>query len=50
MLQKDLVGNKIADKITSTLKKPATEPHSNKVNNEIPKERLYISKRKTTNY
>ena len=38
----DLVNNKIADKITSYPKKPANEPHSNDVSNEIPKER-YIS-------
>ena len=36
----DLVGNKTANKITSTSKKPASEPHA--VSNEIPKER-YIS-------
>ena len=34
----DLVGNKTADKITS-YSKPANEPHSNDVSNEIPKER-----------
>ena len=38
----DLVGNFIADKIASISKKPASEPHSNAVNNEIPKQR-YIS-------
>ena len=38
----DLEGNKIADKITSCSKKPANEPHSNDVSNEILKER-YIS-------
>ena len=38
----DLTGNKIVDKITSYSKKPANEPHSNDVSNEIPKER-YIS-------
>ena len=38
----DQVGNKIADKITSFSKKPASEPHSYAVSNEIPKER-YIS-------
>ena len=38
----DLVGNFIANKITSILKKTASEPHSNAVSNEIPKER-YIS-------
>ena len=39
----DVVGNCIADKITRISKKnPASEPHSNTVNNEIPKER-YIS-------
>ena len=38
----DLVGNFIADKITNIFKKSASEPHSNAVSNEIPKER-YIS-------
>ena len=39
----DLVGNKIADKITSASKKSHNEKiQSNEVNNEIPKER-YIS-------
>ena len=38
----NLVGNFIADKIASISKKPASEPHSNAVNNEIPKQR-YIS-------
>ena len=39
----DLVGNKIADKITSASKKSHNEEiQSNKVNNETPKER-YIS-------
>ena len=37
-----LVGNFIADKITSILKKTASEPHSNTASNEIRKER-YIS-------
>ena len=43
----DFIGNKIADKITSTSKKSpkelsSTMLHSNQANNEIPKER-YIS-------
>ena len=38
----DLIGKKIADKILSYSKRPANEPHSNDVSNEIPKER-YIS-------
>ena len=38
----DLIGNKIADKITSYSKRPENEPHSDDVSNEIPKER-YIS-------
>ena len=38
----DLMGNTIANKITSISKKPANEPHSNDVNNEMPKER-YVS-------
>ena len=38
----DLVVNFIADEITSISKKPSSEPHSNAVSNEIPKER-YIS-------
>ena len=37
-----LVGITIANKITSISKKPTTEPHSNVVSKEIPKER-YIS-------
>ena len=37
-----LVGNAIADKITSFPKKPASEPHLNAVSNEISKE-MYIS-------
>ena len=39
---RDLIGNKIADKITSYSKNPASGSHSNDVSNEIPKER-YIS-------
>ena len=35
---RDLVGNKIADKITNYSKKPASESHSRAVSNEIPKE------------
>ena len=38
----DLVGNFIADKVTSISKKPTSEPHSNVVSSEIPKTR-YIS-------
>ena len=38
----DLIGNKIADKVTSYSKKLANEPHANDVSNEIQKER-YIS-------
>ena len=38
----DLVGNFIADKITSISKKPASIPHSNAASNETPRER-YIS-------
>ena len=34
-----LVDSFIADKITSISKKPISEPHSNAVSNEIPKER-----------
>ena len=41
----DLVGNFIADKITSISKKPASKPHSNAASNEIPRER-YISPQK----
>ena len=42
----DLVGNEIADKITSASKKSHNkEIQSNEVNNEIPKER-YISPKK----
>ena len=35
----DLVGNKIADKISRISKIPASEPHTNAVSNEILKER-----------
>ena len=38
----DVVGNFVADKVTSISKKPASEPHSNEASYEIPKER-YIS-------
>ena len=41
----DLVGNFIADKVTSISKKPTSEPHSNVVSSEIPKAR-YISPHK----
>ena len=42
----DLIGNKIADKITCVSKKPHDEEiQSTEVNNEIPKER-YISPKK----
>ena len=45
----DLIGNKIAGKITSTSKKSkelnSKDLHSNEANNEIPKER-YISPQK----
>ena len=47
----DLVGNTIANKITSISKRPASEPHSDVVSNEISEERyIYISTRKTKNY
>ena len=47
---RDLVGNNIADKITSASKKSHNEEiQSNETNSEIPKER-YFSKRKATNY
>ena len=45
----DLIGNKIADKITSASKKSHNEGiQSNEVNNEIPKER-YISPKERQN-
>ena len=43
-----LVGNFIADNITSVSKKPTGEPQSNAVSNEIPKER-YISPQERQN-
>ena len=46
----DLVGNEIADQITSYSKKPASEPHSNAVSNEKPKERYISPTRTTKNY
>ena len=44
----DLVGNKIADKISSYSKNTANEPHSNDISNEIPKER-YVSPQERQN-
>ena len=42
----DLVGNFIADKITSiSKKKTANEPHSNAASNEIPKKHIYLHKK-----
>ena len=42
----DLIGNKIADKITSASKKSHKEEiQSNEVNNEIPKERYILQKK-----
>ena len=51
----DLIGNKIADKITSVSKKypnelHSTDLHSNEYDNEMPKKKMHISGRKTTNY
>ena len=48
----DLIGNKIADKITSVSKKSPTELYSKELQNdemEAPK-RIHISRRKATNY
>ena len=44
----DLLGNAIANKIISISKKPASEPHSNAVSNEIPKEIYIYLHRKNT--
>ena len=42
----DLIGNKIADKITSALKKSQNEEiQSNEVNNEIPKRDIFLQKK-----
>ena len=50
----DLIGNKIADKITSassaSKKSHNEEIQLNEVNNEIPKKKIYFSKRKTKSY
>ena len=52
----DLIGNQIADKITSVSKKSSKELHSqdnlDEDNNEIKhtKRKIYISRKKTTNY
>ena len=47
----DLIGNKIADKITSTSKKTRNEESpSTETNNEIPKERYISPKKKTKKY
>ena len=47
----DLVGNKIADKVTSVSKKKS---NNNNNNNEVElathKKKIYITRRKTTNY
>ena len=50
-----MIGNKIADKITRVLKKSAKELHNNDetevdVERATPKEKIYISKLRTTNY
>ena len=46
----DLIGNKIADKITSASKKSQNEEiQSNEVNNEIPKERYIPPKERQKN-
>ena len=51
----DLIGNKIADKITSVSQKPAKELHYNDATEEEHVERtthkmIHTSRRKTTNY
>ena len=48
----DLIGNKIADQITSISKEPVKEIHNNDEDAEITtnKKKTYIIKRKTTNY
>ena len=48
----DLIGNKIADKITSISKKPVKELPINDEDAEITtrKKKIYITRRKTTNY
>ena len=52
-----LIGNKIADKITSVSKKSSTELPSNELQNneandesEVPKQKIHICRNKTTNY
>ena len=51
----DLISNKIADKITSAYKNPVKELPNNekkrrRCRNNYSKEKIHISKRKTTNY
>ena len=46
----DLVGNFIADKITSISNQPASESHSNAASNEIPKEIYIYLHKKDKNY
>ena len=48
---RDLIGNKIADKITSVSKK-SKKPENNEANDksETPKERYITPEKKTTNY
>ena len=44
----DLIGNKIADKITSSSKKSPKELQNDKM--EAPKKKIQISRRKAINY
>ena len=48
----DLIGNKIADKITSVSKKKSNNNNNNNDNVELSthKKKLYITRRKTANY
>ena len=50
----NLIGNKIADKITSVSKKSTKELQNDRTEVDIgratPKKKIHISRRKTTNY
>ena len=52
----DLIGNKIADKITSVSKKSSSKDSDHEIEakkaspKDTPKKKIYISRRKTTNY
>ena len=46
----DLIGNKIADKITSISKKPSNNNNNNNNNEYVNFKKIHISQRNATNY